>query len=49
MLLLVQVPPAVGSVSVMVEPWHTLGIPDIGAGDVLTVTVADRRQPVDKV
>jgi hypothetical protein len=39
-LLLVHVPPAVASVSVVVKPTHTLAVPLIDAGSGLTVTTA---------
>jgi hypothetical protein len=43
-LLLIQVPPAVASVTVIVEPAHTLVGPLIAAGAGLTVTTAVARQ-----
>lgn len=45
-LLLVQVPPADGSVKVVVAPWHIRVDPIIGPGSGFTVTVADTLQPV---
>ena len=39
-LLLVHVPPVVGSVRVVVAPTHTNGVPPIVPGAVLTVTTA---------
>lgn len=41
-----HMPPAVGLVSVVVEPWHTAGGPAIGNGSGLTVIVAEVAQPV---
>ena len=38
-LLLIQWPPADGSLRVMVALWHTDAKPDIGAGTPATVTV----------
>jgi hypothetical protein len=37
--LLVQVPPAVASVNVVVTPEHTLDAPDIADGSAFTVAV----------
>jgi hypothetical protein len=45
-LLLLQVPPAVTSVNVIVRPTQTLPAPFIDDGKVLTVTVASVIQPV---
>lgn len=45
-LLLLHAPPVVASVSVIVAPTHTLLLPVIAAGEVLTVTVAVVAQPV---
>ena len=39
-----QVPPPAASVSVVVLPWHTDNVPEIGASGV-TVTTADAVQP----
>ena len=38
-LLLLQVPPVVASLSVVVDPAHTLVVPVIGVVDEFTVTV----------
>jgi hypothetical protein len=46
---LLQVPPVVALVSVVVAPAHTLVAPDIVAGIVLTVTTVVARQPVINV
>ena len=46
-LLLLQLPPGVPSVRLIVEPTHTEADPPIDAGDVLTVTTAEFVQPVD--
>ena len=35
---LLQVPPAVASLKVVVEPWHTVKVPVITAGKGLTIT-----------
>ena len=48
-LLLVQVEVPVASVSVVVKPTHTLFEPPIEAGNGLTVTITELRQPVGKV
>ncbi len=50
-VLLDQVPPVVELVSVVVAPWHTMAVPDIPAGDALTVTffVTDPMQPAPVV
>ena len=45
-LLLVHIPPAVPSLSVVVPPTHTLGVPPIGTGDELTVTTVAVEQPL---
>ena len=42
---LVQVPPVVMSVRLVVAPEQTVAVPDIGAGDVLTVMLAVFEQP----
>src|SRR3569833_1461543 len=46
LLELLQLPPVVVSLSVVVEPTHNTGVPVITAGDVFTVTVAVLVQPV---
>lgn len=46
-LLLLHVPPAVVSVSVVVPPTHTPDAPVIAPGVGLTVTTAVRRQPLE--
>ncbi len=48
-LLLLQVPPTVASVNVVVKPTQTAIGPDIAAGNGLTVTVAVAIQPVGNV
>ena len=48
-LLLNHVPPGVASVSVVVKPMHTLSVPDIAAGNGLTVTTVVEVHPVDAV
>jgi hypothetical protein len=48
-LLLDQVPPDVGSVSVVVRPLHMLVVPAIAAGLGYTVIGEVIRQPVGKV
>jgi hypothetical protein len=48
-LTLVQVPPLVASVNIVVPLWHTVNVPDIGAGFGLTVTVVVRVQPEAEV
>ena len=44
--LLVQVPPAVASVRVVVAPTQTIAVPNIVAGIGLIVTIAVLVQPV---
>ena len=44
-LLLLQVPPLVGLVSVVQFPSHTLNEPPIAAGNVFTVSTAVAEQP----
>ncbi len=44
--LLLHVPPDVASVRLVVDPWHTLGVPRITAGSGFTVTVLDVVQPL---
>ena len=44
-LLLLQVPPTVASVSVMVEPLHTTVGPAIATGDGFTATTVVALQP----
>lgn len=46
--LVLQVPPTDGSLSVVVEPIHTAGVPEIGAGNGLTVTTRVLEQPAPK-
>jgi hypothetical protein len=48
-LLLVQVPPDVGSDNAVVEPAHTLVIPAMAPGKGLTVTTDEVTQPVGAV
>ena len=36
-LLLLQIPPGVGSLNTAVSPWHILGVPFIATGDGFTV------------
>jgi hypothetical protein len=48
-LLLLQVPPPVASVNVVVSPEHTINTPDIGAGSASTVTTAVMIHPVGNV
>jgi len=48
-LLLLQVPVVVASVSVVVKPEHTDKVPEMLTGVGLTVTTAEVTQPVDKV
>jgi hypothetical protein len=45
-LLLLQLPPAEASLSVVEDPMHTLDAPVITAGSGLTVTVTPVVQPV---
>ena len=47
--LLLQVPPPGVSLRVVVKPEHTLSVPDMAAGTVLTVTTAVLIQPVGMV
>ena len=49
MSLLLQVPPAVPSAKVVVDPEHTVVSPVMAAGSKLTVTSTVVMQPVDKV
>ena len=46
---LVQVPPKVASVKIIVCDWQTFMIPPIGPGDWFTVTVVVLKQPVPKL
>lgn len=46
---LLHVPGVVASVSVVVCPWHTCSVPDIGAGIEFTVTTAVTLHPVPSV
>lgn len=48
-VLLLQVPPVVASLSVVVVPGHNVRLPLIAAGDGLTVSTDDVRQPDGKV
>ena len=51
-LLLLQRPPLLASLSGVVAPVHTLAVPSIGAGIVLTVTTTvatNVPQPLDSV
>ena len=48
-LLLLQIPPASASVSVEVDPLHALAVPPIAAGEALTVTVVNVKQPLANV
>ncbi len=43
-LLLLQVPPVGVLAKVVVNPWHTLAVPVIADGTVLTVVIAVFRQ-----
>lgn len=45
-LELLQLPPLVAEFRNVVEPTHTFGVPEIGAGIGLTVNTADLKQPV---
>ena len=45
-LLLLHVPPALTSLRLVVEPWHTDATPNIDPGNGLTVTTAVVWQPV---
>ena len=45
-LLLVQLPPEVASVNVVVKPTHTFVVPPIAAGFGLTVKLVTAIQPV---
>ena len=47
--LLLQLPPVVPSVSVVVKPTHTALDPAMAAGNGLTVTVAVEKHPVGNV
>jgi len=47
--LLLHVPPGVASVSIIVWPWHTVGLPMIVAGKGFTVTVIELLQPALRV
>ena len=42
-------PPPVAEERVVLEPTQVLAVPLIAAGSAFTVTVAVRRQPVDKI
>ena len=46
LLLLLQVPPGVGSLKVIVVPWHNAFAPVIACGKGFTVTVVVMIQPV---
>jgi hypothetical protein len=48
-LLLLQVPPVVASLSVKVEATHTVEEPDIEDGAPLTVTLVVAMQPVPSI
>ena len=43
---LLQVPPAVASRSVIIDPWHTWVAPVIAFGNGLTETIREDEQPV---
>ena len=45
-LPLAQAPPVDASLNEVVAPWHTAAVPDIAAGNPLTVTIVVARQPV---
>ena len=45
-LLLLQAPPVVWSLSAVVAPEHTDSVPSIGGGSAFTVTVVRAVQPV---
>jgi hypothetical protein len=49
MVVLIQVPPATASLSVIVAPTHTALGPVMAAGIVYTATVVLTLQPVDRV
>jgi hypothetical protein len=44
-MLLLQMPPAVGSLNVIVEPTHTAGVPVMSDGSGLTVIGKVAEQP----
>lgn len=46
-VLLLQVPDGVASLSAVVRPWHTVRVPAIAAGNGLTVNADVVIQPVD--
>ena len=48
-VVLIQVPPATASLSVIVAPTHTAPGPVMAAGIVYTATVVLTLQPVDRV
>lgn len=48
-LLLLHVPPEVGSVRVVVRPTHNIDVPLIGAGNGFTVMTAMAKHPDDVV
>ena len=48
-LLLLQVPPGVASVSAVVEPTQRVSVPAIGAGLLFAVMVSVAKQPVPDV
>lgn len=48
-LLMLQLPPAIGWLITVVLPTHTVGVPLITAGNVITVTVSVALQPVPNV
>lgn len=45
-MLLLQVPPAIGLLSVVVPPGHTLAVPVMAGGGGITVTAVVIAQPV---
>ena len=47
-LVLIHIPPGVLLLSVVVLPWHTVGVPVIGVGNP-TVTVVDSVHPAAEV
>jgi hypothetical protein len=48
-IALLHTPPGVVFVRFVVWPWHTIPVPDMAAGNALTVTVAVRIQPASDV
>ena len=48
-LLLLHGPAVVASLSVVVAPWHIVGVPNMAEGNGVTVTVANAVQPAGVV